>query len=161
MKASWRLALVGLAMPLRIYLGVVFIAAAWYKIADPGVFALSIATYGILPDSLINLMAIMLPWIEVLVGASLIIGLWTRASALVVGGMMIMFIVSLAIALAKDLHMSCGCFAAAEAGDEINMGTLIRDILWLLGAAYLVAVDDGRWGIDGLWRRLRNRKAEP
>ena len=158
MKAGLRLTLVGLALPLRIYLGVVFIAAAWYKIADPSAFALSIATYGILPDSLINLMAIMLPWIEVLVGASLIVGLWTRASALVVGGMMIMFIVSLAIALAKDLQMSCGCFASAEAGNEINMGTMIRDLLWLLGAACVMVADDGRWGVDGLWRRIRSRE---
>ena len=147
---SGRLAniLCALSIPLRIYLGLVFILAAVYKIADPYSFGLSIATYDILPLSLINLMAVMLPWVEVLVGVTLIIGLWTRASALAIAGMMIMFIIAVLIALSKDLHMSCGCFASAEAGEEISSGTVVRDLLWLAGAAYVLVVDDGRFGLD-------------
>ncbi len=144
-----------LALPIRIYLGVVFIAACLYKIADPQEFALSIATYGILPVELVNPMAIMLPWIELICGIALILGFWTKASALAISGMMVMFITALVIALSKHLQMSCGCFASAEAGDDINYLTVIRDSLWLAGGLFVLVFDDGRWGMDGLMRRLR------
>jgi uncharacterized membrane protein YphA (DoxX/SURF4 family) len=147
--------LAGLAGPVRIYLGVVFITAAWYKIADPAAFGLSIATYGILPDSLVNPLAVTLPWVEVVTGATLILGFWTRASALCICGMMIMFLVALGVALHQGLQMSCGCFASAEAGDEISNMTLVRDGLWLAGALWVLSVDDGRFGLDGLLRRRR------
>jgi uncharacterized membrane protein YphA (DoxX/SURF4 family) len=151
---SLRTWLVGLALPVRVYLGVVFLAAAWYKIAEPYEFALSIATYDILPLAFVNPMAILLPWVEVVFGLSLILGLWTRASALGIAGMMVMFMVALAIALSKDLQMACGCFAASDAGEEINALTMVRDAAWLAGALYVLAIDDGRLGLDGLWRRL-------
>ncbi len=142
-------------MPVRIYLGVVFIAASLYKISEPSQFALSIATYDILPLGLVNLMAILLPWLEVITGITLIAGFWTRASALCILGMMVMFTAAIAIALARDLHMSCGCFASAEAEDDISALTMVRDLLWTAGAVYVLLVDDGRFGVDGLLRRLR------
>lgn len=155
MNKRGRTILRALALPVRIYLGVVFLMACVYKIADPAAFALSIATYDILPLSMVNLMAILLPWIELVCGITLIVGLWTRASALAVAGMMVMFIIALGIALARDLHMSCGCFASAEAGADINAGTMVRDGLWLAGAAFVMLADDGRWGLDGNLKRWR------
>jgi putative oxidoreductase len=146
-----------LALPLRVYLGLVFILASLYKIAEPAEFALSIATYEILPLGLVNLMALLLPWIELLIGVTLILGFWTRASALVIAGMMILFIAALAIALSKDLQMSCGCFASSETGDEISALTMLRDSAWLVASGYVLWVDDGRFGLDGWLRRIRHR----
>ncbi len=144
--------LCGISLPVRVVLGVVFIAAAWYKIAEPHEFGLSIASYEILPLSLVNITAITLPWMEIVVGLTLIAGLWTRAGALIIGGMLVMFMVAIGIALSRDLPISCGCFASAEAGDEISAATLWRDGIWLAGAAYVLFVDDGRFGLDG-WRK--------
>jgi len=158
-QAPWRKVLLALSMGLRIYLGLVFLYAAWGKIADPRQFALSVATYDILPLALINLMAVLLPWIEVFVGLCIILGWWTRACALCIVGMMMMFIVALSMALAKGLEMSCGCFASQEASEEINGLTLVRDFAWLFAAAFVLVVDDGTWGFDGVWRRLRAHKA--
>ena len=142
-----------LSLSLRVYLGVVFLLAAWFKIVDPRQFALSIATYDLLPLYLINLMAVILPWIEVFVGVTLILGWWTRASALCIAGMMVMFIVALSLALAEGLEMSCGCFASQEASEEINSLTLLRDFAWLAGAGFILVLDDGRWGVERLLRR--------
>jgi putative oxidoreductase len=155
MKARLQNVLCALSVPVRIYLGVVFIAASLYKISEPSQFALSIATYDVLPLGLVNLMAILLPWLEVITGVTLIAGFWTRASALGILGMMVMFTAAIAIALARDLHMSCGCFASAEAEDDISALTMVRDLLWTAGAVYVLSVDDGRFGVDGLVRRLR------
>ncbi len=142
-----------ISLSLRVYLGVVFLLAAWFKIVDPRQFALSVATYDILPLYLINLMAVILPWIEVFLAVTLILGWWTRASALCIAGMMMMFIVALSLALAEGLEMSCGCFASQEASEEINSLTLIRDFAWLAGAGFILILDDGRWGLDRLLRR--------
>ena len=142
-----------LSLSLRVYLGVVFLLAAWFKIVDPRQFALSIATYDLLHLYLINLMAVILHWIEVFVGVTLILGWWTRASALCIAGMMVMFIVALSLALAEGLEMSCGCFASQEASEEINSLTLLRDFAWLAGAGFILVLDDGRWGVERLLRR--------
>ena len=55
-----------LAVPVRCYLGVLFVGACLHKIAVPASFALDIATYDILPLAAINLVAIGLPWIELI-----------------------------------------------------------------------------------------------
>jgi putative oxidoreductase len=155
MRGRLRNILCAISVPVRIYLGVVFIAASLYKIAEPFQFALSIATYDILPLGMVNIMAILLPWIEVMTGITLIVGFWTRASALCILGMMVIFTGAIAMALARDLHMSCGCFASAEAEDDISALTVVRDLLWTAGAVYVLAADDGRFGVDGLVRRVR------
>jgi len=161
MSNRLRTGLCAVALPARVYLGCVFVAASLYKIAEPAEFGLSIATYEILPLAWINAMAILLPWIEIVVGITLIAGFWTRASALAIGGMMIMFIAAIGITMSRDLPISCGCFASAEASDEISLGTVVRDSIWLGLAVYVVAVDDGRFGIDGLWRwRRKQREAK-
>ena len=90
-----------LALPMRLYLGCVFLLACQHKIAHPESFAIDVATYGILPLSLVNIMAITLPWIELTAGIFLVAGLKTRAAALMTFGMMVMFIVALAIEISE------------------------------------------------------------
>lgn len=147
-----------LAVPARLYLGAVFILAALHKIADPGVFALDIATYQFLPLSLVNLMALILPWVEVMAGAMLIVGFRTRAAALLVVGMMAMFMIALGWALHRGLDMSCGCFASAAAeADPISAMTLLRDAGWLGLGLYVLLLDRRPLGLDWLSRRRSSR----
>jgi len=152
-----------LALPVRWYLGSVFILACIHKIADPASFAVDIATYGILPLSLVNAMAITLPWMELVAGIMLILGLRARAAALMVFGMMLMFIVALAIALAQGLDLSCGCFASqgAQGEDPISSATVLRDAGWLILSLYVILFDGNAnanttaIGVDRLLARRR------
>ncbi len=148
-----------LAVPLRIYLGGVFIAASLYKIKVPSEFALSVATYQILPLYLINLMAITLPWIELIVGACLCLGYKARPSAFLCAGMLVVFMIAIASALYFDLRLSCGCFASNDATDEMSSHTLMRDFCWFALAVYLVVVDSGRIGLDG-WLQKRHKRPQ-
>lgn len=50
-----------LALPARLYLGLVFLLACLHKIADPASFAIDVATYQLLPLPFINLLALILP----------------------------------------------------------------------------------------------------
>ncbi|MBN2802730.1 MAG: DoxX family membrane protein [Deltaproteobacteria bacterium] len=132
-----------IALGARLYLGVVFIMASIHKILDPGSFAVDVATYEILPQQLINLMAICLPYVEIIAGILLVLGVKSRAGAWLVAGMMIMFMVALAIALYNGLDMSCGCFASSTIteGDEISSKTILRDSGWLFLAVYVLVFD--------------------
>ncbi len=141
------------ALPLRIYLGGVFLAACLYKIQVPAAFGLSVATYQILPLGLVNLMAVTLPWIELVVGLCLVVGFKARACALCCAGMLVTFIIAISSALYFDLRLSCGCFASAETAEEMSAMTLWRDAIWLLIAVYLVLCPSGHLGIDGLISR--------
>lgn len=138
-----------IALFVRIYLAWVFLSACWFKIVAPASFALDIATYEILPLSLINIMAIWLPWIELFVGVMLLIGLRVRPASLLVAGMMVMFIVALGIALAKGLDMSCGCFASSGADeDPISILTMLRDAGWLALSLYVLIFDEHPIGVE-------------
>lgn len=148
------------AIPLRVWVGIVFIAAAWHKILFPAKFALSIAAYQILPLPYINLMAIILPWLEIVVGVTLILGLWTRASALIMVGMNVMFIAALYLAIKNQTQLtSCGCFSAdAEAAMKtIGWDYVYRDFQYLAAMVYVALFDDGWLGLDGLFRHLRHK----
>jgi len=146
------------ALAARLYLGGVFLAACFHKIAHPDLFAVDVATYGILPLALVNPMALVLPWIELIAGAMFVVGLRVRAAALLIAGMMVVFIAAIAIALAKGLDLSCGCFASAGAAeDPISWLTLARDGAWLALALYVLFLDRDPIGVDRLIARRRSR----
>jgi uncharacterized membrane protein YphA (DoxX/SURF4 family) len=147
---------VGLAA--RWYMGVVFVMACLHKIAVPLSFAIDVATYQFLPLPLINLFALVLPWVELAAGVLIIIGWRTRAAALLIALMMVAFMIGLGHALALDLDMSCGCFAssAAEDGDSISMMTMLRDAGWLGIALYVLIFDRTPLGVDGWLARRRS-----
>ena len=149
------------ALPCRLYIGVVFILAAWHKIVHPGDFAVSIHFYGMATLEQLHLFALVLPWLELITGVTVIIGLWTRASALCIAGMTVMFIVALIVAIDKGVQMTgCGCFAAGaeEAMKSITWSYVYRDVRYLAALLFVALTDNGWLGLDGLIRHLRRKK---
>lgn len=136
------------SLPARLYLGFVFVYASLHKIADPGAFALDVATYQLLPLSLVNIFALILPWIEVVTGVMIVVGFRTRAAALLIAGMMVAFMLALAWALYNGLDMSCGCFASASDEDPISGLTLLRDAGWLVLSLYVLICDRRPLGLE-------------
>ena len=155
MTPYWRriIASQWLLLGVRVYLGLVFIIASWHKIMDPGTFALDVATYQLLPLWSVNGFALVLPWVELLAGALLILGLRTRAAALLVLCMMLSFILALLWALYLGLDVACGCFAsqAATTDHPISWLTLVRDLVWFLLALYVLTLDRAPLGLDRIF----------
>ena len=151
-------------VPVRVALGIVFVYASLYKLAEPREFAVSIALYDMLPLSLVNLMAITLPAMELAAGVTLILGFWTRFSAAVINAMLLMFIVAIGyvVFVRGRAEFGCGCFspAAEEAGKELATDTLWRDVAYLVAGVYLMLFDDGAVGLDGLRRRWSRRRTD-
>ncbi len=133
----------------RLILGGVFIYASWYKIIEPGAFAKSIWYYHMVPGSFINLMALILPWIELLVGLALIVGIWFRGAVLLVNGMLVMFIIALTSAIARNLDIDCGCFKAAESATSSAWETLIRDLIYMVFSVPMLFTRSRRWMLVG------------
>ena len=151
-----------ISVPIRLVIGVVFIYAALPKISRPADFAWSIAMYQMLHYSNVNLLAVVLPWVELICAVMFIFGIWTKGSAVVICGMCVMFIWALLHAIFHEIEMtSCGCFsqegeAALEAyREEVGTELLYRDIVMLFAAGYVWLFDTGRIGVDGLIRRWK------
>ncbi len=134
----------------RFYLGWLFLAACWHKLLQPAAFALDVATYQLLPLALVNLFALVVPWIELLVGGLVIIGYRTRAAMLLIALLMMSFLIALLYALFLGLDMSCGCFASqsAAAEDAISWATVARDVGWLALSLYALFFDRNPIGIE-------------
>lgn len=110
----------------RVALGVIFLVAAWGKIADPAALAKIIHNYHILPDIFINLAALILPWVEAVLGVCLITGFASRGASLLSTLLLAVFIAAMAYAYLKGYNTQCGCFTT-KADDPISPRTLLRD----------------------------------
>jgi uncharacterized membrane protein YphA (DoxX/SURF4 family) len=120
----------------RLILGAVFIYASLDKIAHPAEFAKAIGNYHIVPFGLENLMALALPWLELIAGVCLIVGVMLDGATLMVVIMNIVFIFAISQALARGISIECGCFSVSpESGDSIGIQTILRDIGYLMLAA--------------------------
>ena len=127
-----------LTIRVQLALGVIFIAAALPKIADPPSFAHMVYNYRLVPGGLVNLMAMTMPWIELLCGMALVLGIWAPAARSIVGAMLIVFLIAISINLARGNAIDCGCFDTSAAGKSReerlhDMGFVIaRDLGMLL-----------------------------
>ena len=122
-----------LTMISRLTIGGIFIYASFYKILEPAAFAKSIWYYHMVPGSLINFLAIVLPWIELLAGLGLIFGVLYRGSVLWVNLMTLIFMIALFSAIMRGLSIDCGCFKAGAQATDAAWDALYFDI----GMAFL------------------------
>ncbi|MFP3929031.1 MAG: MauE/DoxX family redox-associated membrane protein [Desulfobacteraceae bacterium] len=123
----------------RFILGAAFIYASIDKLIHPKAFAEIIYNYQILPDHFINLTAIVLPWLELVLGVFLILGLFREGTALIVTALMVIFLSAIIFNLARGLDIHCGCFSTATSGEKgaPMVWYVFRDGLFLIPALYL------------------------
>jgi uncharacterized membrane protein YphA (DoxX/SURF4 family) len=123
---------------LGLVLGGIFLYAAHAKILDPRPLVTIIWNYRVLPAGPINLMAIYMPWMELLAGIALVTGFKRRAAALCSTGLLIAFMVALGINALRGVNVACGCFSTS-AEDVSNAWVLVlRDLPMLLAALVML-----------------------
>jgi uncharacterized membrane protein YphA (DoxX/SURF4 family) len=120
---------------IRFVLGLFFIFFAIGKIADPWLFAKEINNYQIMPEFTISIMAIIIPWLELLCGFLIIFGLKVKSSSFIFGGLLVVFIFAIIIAMSKGLNINCGCFT--QTYQEVGWAKVTEDFFLLIGFVYL------------------------
>ena len=120
----------------RIALGALFIFAGAAKAYDPDAFAIEIQRYNLIPWVTAALVAVYLPWLEIMVGALLILKYLEHGALLLIAFLLIVFTFALASATFRGLNIDCGCFgkAFAETG---TIYPLVRNVLLLALVAFL------------------------
>lgn len=136
----------------RAILGVVFIVAGATKIGDLAASGRAVAAYRILPYDLATFLGAVQPFLEVTLGALLILGLATRLASVAVSVLLVMFLIGVSSAWIRGLRIDCGCFSP---GGDLSAGQkpqyfseTIRDIALLLLAGFLAAFPRSRYCLD-------------
>ena len=133
-----------LSVRVEIALGLLFVVAALPKLVDPPSFAHMVYNYRLVPGALVNLMALAMPWLELLLGLALILGIWTRTSAGLVGALLLVFILAISLNLARGNAIDCGCFDVLEANKTVDERladmrlVILRDLGMLLMVAQIL-----------------------
>jgi uncharacterized membrane protein YphA (DoxX/SURF4 family) len=131
----------------RWLLGFSFIYASYHKIIDPAEFAKIVYGYDLFPAILINLIAIIIPYVELFTGVFLVLGIYPRSAALIAGMMFFVFIIVLSINLARGHEFDCGCFSFSTQGKEPSTKeVLFRDFLYLLVTIHVLMYKKPRKG---------------
>ncbi len=139
---------------LRVILGVLFVMASRDKILHPAGFAEDVANYGILPPLLINLFSLVLPWLEMIAGLFLILGLLSQSNSLILSALLVSFIVAISINIARGAQIDCGCFGS---GEELGGIALLRDLVMLAMGVQVFFFDQGLFAVGSLLRKKRGR----
>ena len=122
----------------RFFLGGVFLYASYGKILNPEGFSHAVFNYQILPDQLVNLTAIILPWVEIFIGFCLITGWWIPGAVVIVNTLLVIFISALVFNMARGLDVKCGCFSADFSENAATWITLLRDTFFLIVGFFLI-----------------------
>lgn len=124
----------------RILFGAIFIYASLDKLLHPAAFANIIYNYQIIPEWLVNISAVYLPWLELLGGLALVFGPLALGAAALLNGLMLVFMAALAYNWQRGLDVACGCFTTASL--KSNPGMRLAEDFFML-AVGVVAL----WGV--------------
>jgi len=138
-------------MLLRLYFGGLFIYASLDKIASPEQFARIVFNFHILPGSLVNIFALILPFTELVAGLGVIIGFLYRGSRDYLMLLMVVFIVAISINLVRGVDLECGCFTVSSSAKSAGLQLIVRDLLYLIPGLFLLASRSRRWMLDRLF----------
>jgi uncharacterized membrane protein YphA (DoxX/SURF4 family) len=122
----------------RVIVAGLFLYAGTIKLIQPDTFLADVESYRMMPYSWAWLIAFYLPPLEILCGLSL---LWAKTrlpSAIILIGLMLVFIVAIAAVWLRGLDISCGCFGTSE-GETNYLWLIIRDLLFIVALLFSVS----------------------
>jgi uncharacterized membrane protein YphA (DoxX/SURF4 family) len=125
----------------RLFLGAVLVYAGAVKVGHPLTAERAVQAYEIFPLGVAGLIGQALPFLEIVLGVLLLLGLFTRPVAAVATLLMLAFIVGISQAWARGLTIDCGCFGGGGRIGEADTRypqEIARDAVFALAGAWLV-----------------------
>ena len=136
-----------LLLIIRLVLGFVFIYAAVTKISDPNGFSQAIYNYKLLPLFLVNILAIILPWVELSAGFLLVFGVSVKENSAIISGLLIIFILAVLISFFRGLNIECGCFGTVD-GSKVGLQKILENVGLLILGIILIKFDSNLLSIS-------------
>lgn len=140
------------SLVVRLGLGGIFLVAGWLKVGDLAASGRAVNAYQIMPYDAAMIVGAAQPFVEIVVGLLLIVGLATRLAAWAGAIMMVAFIAGIASAWARGLNIDCGCFSK---GGQLPPGVIpnylpeiLRDVAFLAMAIFLIIYPVSRFSLD-------------
>jgi uncharacterized membrane protein YphA (DoxX/SURF4 family) len=137
---------------LRIALGAIFLIAGGAKVGHADQFAAQIAGFRLLPQPLVAPLAVALPYLEILLGGYLVVGLFTRTAAWFAVALLAVFDLAVASAVVRGMTVSCGCFGPNDT-TVTTWAEVARDAVFVLLAVIVALRPPGALAVD---RRIGN-----
>jgi uncharacterized membrane protein YphA (DoxX/SURF4 family) len=133
---------------LRLVLGIIFLWSGWEKLGHMDLFYKAASDYHILSPQLTSIYSAALPWLEVLCGLYLVVGLFKRFTLVLTTGLMLSFIIAIAMVLMRGQSIDCGCFLGGTQPSPITPALLWRDLILFAAAAYLYFIPTTAYSLD-------------
>jgi len=145
----------------RLGIGVLLAYSAIHMLADPVLFAEQVDNYRMLPRALVDLVALGLPWAEMLVGICLVAGLMVDAAASLSAVMFGVFAIAMLTARLRGLDISCGCHVLEFGGETgITIGQIsVRCLLLVVSVVIAMASPKVGWPSSAVFGLLQRRSS--
>jgi putative oxidoreductase len=108
--------------------------------------------YKLLPLFMVNLFALILPWLELFSGIFLLLGFLTEGSILIINLLIIMFLFAKGSALVRGIDINCGCLLPWVV-PKISIRLLLQDLVIFFVALQVFFCDRKVLSLDKLIRR--------
>jgi uncharacterized membrane protein YphA (DoxX/SURF4 family) len=126
-----------LSFVFRLAVGIIFIVSSVGKLSEGSAFVDDVTKYQLLTNTLAEAYATALPWVEIIMGSLLILGLFSRVAAGIGVLTSLSFIIANSVVLHRGLNLACGCFgdiAALQTREAI----IIECVLMIMAVQILV-----------------------
>jgi hypothetical protein len=134
-------------LALRLIIAGVFLYAAVPKILNPQEFYLNILGYNFIQGTPAKLVAIWLPWAELIAALGIIFNVWMQANLRLIQAMLSGFIILLILTLIRGIDADCGCFGSA--GGQVTWWHVFGDFVLLFITTFLIT-----------WTRFRDNSVQ-
>ncbi len=121
---------------LRFFIGFIFVYSGIEKISNPSAFSEAILNYKIINLEISNMVSIVLPWFELLVGVLFIFKINVKENIVIIGILLLTFNLLIAIAILRGLNIDCGCFGTSY-GVKVGILKLAENFGLFLICCYL------------------------
>lgn len=137
----------------RLVVGGVWLYAGALKLGDPEASVTAVRGYQILPTGLADTVGHLLPMLEVVVGACLVLGLLTRFTGALSALMQLAFVIGIASVWARGIEINCGCFG--DGGPNPNASAsypweIARDLALMAASLLLVLRPRTPYAVDSV-----------
>ncbi|UCC59475.1 MAG: DoxX family membrane protein [Dehalococcoidia bacterium] len=130
-----------LSLVFRLAVGIIFIVSSVGKLSEGSAFVDDVTKYQLLTNTMAEAYATALPWVEIIMGSLLILGLFSRVAAGIGVLTSLSFIIANGVVLHRGLNLTCGCFgdmAALQTREAI----IIECVLMIMAVQIMVRKGD-------------------